>query len=118
MASQKNKGSKPKSAPSPVKNGYLILYNALSAMAWSVVLARTISTAGKHGPQFVIFAAGEWTQWTQTMACLEIVHSLLGTCHSIPLSLTAEPPGRSEKAAMRLILTLLLDIQVSFALPS
>lgn len=86
MAPKKNaqagKGS-PKPA-SPVKTAYLVLYNAVSALAWSVVLARTVTVASTQGWQHVYPAVGEWTKWTQTMAALEILHSLFGTT---PLSL-------------------------------
>lgn len=83
MAPKEKGGSQPKPS-SPVKTTYLILYNALSAAAWSVVLARTISIAINHGPRFVVAGAGEWTKWTQTAAVLEIMHSLLGMNKSCP----------------------------------
>lgn len=62
-----------------LKNGYLILYNTLSCFAWAVVLGRTLGTFFLHGPAFVPLTVGEWTQWTQTMAGLEVLHSLFGT---------------------------------------
>lgn len=65
------------------KRAYLVAYNALSALLWSVVLGRTVSTLASNGPDagpaLVYPAVGEWTKWTQTLAALEIVHSLLGT---------------------------------------
>lgn len=65
------------------KRAYLVAYNALSALLWSVVLGRTAATLASNGldagPALVYAAVGEWTKWTQTLAALEIVHSLLGT---------------------------------------
>ena len=72
------KNAQPAKPSSPVKTAYLVLYNAVSAVAWSVVLGRTLSAAATQGWQHVYPAVGEWTKWTQTMAALEILHSLLG----------------------------------------
>ncbi|KAI3398259.1 hypothetical protein diail_9597 [Diaporthe ilicicola] len=64
------------------KRAYLVAYNAISALLWSVVLGRTLSTLTAHGLEqgtsLVYPAVGEWTRWTQTLAALEIVHSVLG----------------------------------------
>lgn len=70
--------------PSALKTAYLILYNAVSAAAWSVVLARTAGTLAGEGYSHVFPAVGEWTKWTQTVAALEIMHSLLGTLSNSP----------------------------------
>ncbi|KAM0738918.1 hypothetical protein ACQRIT_006655 [Beauveria bassiana] len=63
---------------SPLRTGYLVLYNAVSAAAWSVVLYRTVLTCVNFGFAYTYFEVGEWTRWTQTAACLEILHSLFG----------------------------------------
>lgn len=68
----------PKAPPSPLKTAYLVLYNAASAVAWAVVLGRTIAVCALLGPLFVYDAVGHWAKWTQTMAAMEILHSLLG----------------------------------------
>ncbi|KAM5351425.1 hypothetical protein ACJ41O_004148 [Fusarium nematophilum] len=70
--------AKPKKQASPLNAGYLILYNFVSAVAWSVVLGRTVSLAALRGPEFVYLGVGEWTKWTQTLAGMEVLHSLLG----------------------------------------
>ncbi|KAG5974962.1 hypothetical protein E4U55_007926, partial [Claviceps digitariae] len=62
---------------SPLKTGYLVLYNAASAVAWTVVLGRTIGLLYLAGPSAVYVGVGEWTKWTQTMALMEVLHSLL-----------------------------------------
>jgi very-long-chain (3R)-3-hydroxyacyl-CoA dehydratase len=63
---------------SPVKNAYLILYNAVSAVAWLVVLGRTVAVFSSRGPSFVPLVVADWTRWTQTAAGMEILHSLFG----------------------------------------
>ncbi|ROW14445.1 hypothetical protein VPNG_03867 [Cytospora leucostoma] len=78
----------PKAAISGPKRAYLVAYNALSAVLWSVVLVRTVQALYTGGPKAVYPAVGEWTKWTQTLAALEIVHSLLGVVRA-PLSTTA-----------------------------
>lgn len=67
-----------KGGMSPLKRTYLVGYNALSAALWSVVLVRTIQTLSSQGPEAVYPTVGEWTKWTQTLAGLEIIHSVLG----------------------------------------
>jgi very-long-chain (3R)-3-hydroxyacyl-CoA dehydratase len=69
---------KPARQPSPLKNGYLILYNFASAIAWTVVLGRTLVLLHLGRPGAVYPSVGEWTKWTQTMAVVEVLHSLLG----------------------------------------
>lgn len=64
------------------KRAYLVAYNGISAILWSVVVYRTVATLADNGldkgPALVYPAVGEWTKWTQTLAALEVVHSLLG----------------------------------------
>ncbi|KND94927.1 putative very-long-chain (3R)-3-hydroxyacyl-CoA dehydratase [Tolypocladium ophioglossoides CBS 100239] len=64
--------------PSEARTAYLVFYNFVSAVAWSVVLGRTIGICALHGPQFVYDDIGERAKWTQTLAAVEILHSLLG----------------------------------------
>lgn len=64
--------------PSPVKNSYLILYNAVSAMLWLTVLGRIVGINAVRGPQFAYPAVGEFCKWTQTLAGMEVLHSLFG----------------------------------------
>lgn len=81
-----------KAQASPLKTGYLILYNFASAVAWSVVLGRTIGLLYLRGPSVIYAGVGEWTKWTQTAAAMEIVHSLLGVLSissHLPKTLTA-----------------------------
>lgn len=69
-----------KRAPSPVKNGYLILYNAVSTVLWATVLGRTVATNILQGPEFVFLATGDFVLWTQTLMILDVVHGVFGTC--------------------------------------
>ncbi|ATY64660.1 tyrosine phosphatase [Cordyceps militaris] len=63
---------------SPLRTGYLVLYNALSCVAWAVVLYRTVTSCLTVGYPYTYLEVGEWTRWTQTAACLEVLHSLFG----------------------------------------
>ncbi|KAI1337725.1 tyrosine phosphatase-like protein [Xylariaceae sp. FL0016] len=70
--------TKPAKKASPVKNGYLILYNAVSATLWMVVLGRVIGANVTQGHTFAYSAVGEFCKWTQTLAGMEVLHSSLG----------------------------------------
>ena len=61
------------------KSLYLILYNLVSAILWSVVLGKVTMTASSDGTGKVYANVGEYAKWTQTLAGLEILHSLVGT---------------------------------------
>lgn len=77
--------AKPAKKPSPVKNGYLILYNAASAILWLTVLGRVVGANVTKGPQLVYPTTGEFCKWTQTLAGMEILHSLFGMFYPIAL---------------------------------
>lgn len=72
---------RPLKPASTVNKAYLIFYNFVSAVLWSVVLGRTVMLLGLHGPEYVYPNVGEFTKWTQTLAGLEVMHSLLGTIY-------------------------------------
>ncbi|CAD0113776.1 unnamed protein product [Aureobasidium uvarum] len=63
---------------SPVKTGYLVLYNAVSTILWATILGRVSLVASVHGTKYVFPAVGEFAKWTQTLALLEVVHAALG----------------------------------------
>lgn len=65
------------------KRTYLVGFNALSAALWSVVLVRTVQTLLSQGHDAVYPTVGEWTKWTQTLAGLEIIHSVLGMLYPL-----------------------------------
>jgi very-long-chain (3R)-3-hydroxyacyl-CoA dehydratase len=92
-----------KPASSPIKNTYLLAYNALSAALWAGVLYKTVTigsnevnNAGKAGwftngePPLGALQKGlgsgkvydeleQYTRLTQSLAGLEVLHSLTGT---------------------------------------
>lgn len=76
MASKASESRKPQA--SPLKNGYLILYNAVSASIWASILFRTVAVYSRHGPSAVPLAVASWTLWAQSAAGMEVIHSLLG----------------------------------------
>lgn len=77
---------------SQVKLLYLTAYNFASAVLWTAVLGRTAGAAYLRGPEYVPIAVGSFVRWTQTMALLEVVHSLLGEFCG------ARKAARSEKS--------------------
>ena len=95
---QKKPARATKKGPSGLKLIYLILYNLFSAVAWGTVLWRTVAINAQSGPYAVFPGIGEWTRWTQTVAGLEILHSLLGM--ATPLS-QLNLPFRSKAQKIR-----------------
>lgn len=92
---------KSRPASSPVKNTYLLAYNAVSAALWAGVLYKTVTigaheiqTARKAGSFFgrndlqsaaaglasgkVFKELDEYTRMVQSLAGLEVLHSLVG----------------------------------------
>lgn len=61
------------------KNIYLILYNFISALLWSVVLGRVLAISSTKGWQYVFAGTADFTKWTQTLAGLEVLHAAVGT---------------------------------------
>ncbi|KAF2126415.1 PTPLA-domain-containing protein [Dothidotthia symphoricarpi CBS 119687] len=94
---------KSKPQPSPVKNAYLLAYNAVSAALWAGVLYKTLSIGGAEvlragesnalglggsngleqvkkglGSGVVYGSLEEYTRLVQSLAGLEVLHSLFG----------------------------------------
>ncbi|KAF3013780.1 hypothetical protein E8E14_010434 [Neopestalotiopsis sp. 37M] len=86
--------TKPAKRSSPVKNGYLILYNAVSAVLWATVLGRTVGTNILRGPGFVHFTTGEFVLWTQTLMIMDVLHALFGVVRSDPFTAAAQVASR------------------------
>jgi hypothetical protein len=72
--------AKPKPASSPIANSYLVVYNAASAAGWLIILVRTLMILAQFGPRYVFLGVGERTRLTQTLAVMEILHSVFGRC--------------------------------------
>jgi very-long-chain (3R)-3-hydroxyacyl-CoA dehydratase len=97
------RSQKPKAPSSPVKNSYLLAYNAVSAALWAGVLYKTLSIGGNEvnqaskngwiqngaGPLEAVqmgLSSGKvygqlegYTRAVQSVAGLEVLHSLVGT---------------------------------------
>ncbi|KAK5109288.1 hypothetical protein LTR62_007162 [Meristemomyces frigidus] len=78
VSRQQQEDSAVKTLPPSYRTLYLILYNAISALLWSVVLGRVLLITAIHGHRYVFAGVGEWTKWTQTLAALEVVHAGIG----------------------------------------
>lgn len=65
-------------SPSNPKTAYLILYNFVSALLWSVVLGRVVLIGALRGWHNVFLGTSEFTKWTQTLAGLEVLHAATG----------------------------------------
>ncbi|KAH6654466.1 tyrosine phosphatase-like protein [Truncatella angustata] len=86
--------TKPAKGSSPVKTGYLILYNALSAVLWATVLGRTLGTNFIRGPEFVYISTGNFVLWTQTLMILDVLHGLFGIVRSDPITAAMQVASR------------------------
>lgn len=76
-------GPKPLQSSSP-RTQYLILYNFVCTILWTVVLGRVLLLVPLVGFANVYKGAGQFTKWTQTVALLEVVHSLTGMLRIVP----------------------------------
>ena len=82
---------------SPVKTGYLVLYNAVSTILWATILGRVLLVANVHGTKMVFPAVGEFAKWTQTLALLEVVHAAVGEFELFFLGVLGEKDGEDER---------------------
>jgi hypothetical protein len=72
--------------PSQLNTQYLIIYNTISAFLWFVIFGRTILLVPLIGFSKVYGGVGIFTKWTQTLALLEVVHSVLGKWLAMEIS--------------------------------
>lgn len=62
-----------------LKTKYLIGYNLVSAGLWVAILHRVIlESAINKNPEGLYAVVGTWARWVQTLALLEILHSMFG----------------------------------------
>lgn len=80
---------------SPIKTGYLVLYNAVSTILWATILGRVLLVSSVHGTSYVFPAVGEFAKWTQTLALLEVVHAAVGEFGSSTLITTGLPTPKN-----------------------
>lgn len=90
-----------KPAPTPsssLTQTYLLAYNALCFLLWSIVTLRalilipTLSSHGKlHGLLDALFPL---LKWTQTIALLEVVHATIGLVRASPVTTAMQVSSR------------------------
>lgn len=78
MADRPQQPTRPARASSPLKNGYLALYNGVSTILWGTILGRVLLISLVHGTRYVFPGVGEFAKWTQTLALLEVLHAAVG----------------------------------------
>lgn len=76
-AQKSRKPIKPLQSNSP-RTQYLIIYNAVSALLWLVVLGRVVGLVPLVGFGTTYAGVGQFTKWTQTLALMEVVHAATG----------------------------------------
>jgi very-long-chain (3R)-3-hydroxyacyl-CoA dehydratase len=69
---------RPQREASALKTFYLIAYNSTCAILWATVLGYAIVVPLYKGLPFVGLVANDFTRWTQTIAVLEVFHSIFG----------------------------------------
>ncbi|KAK8055943.1 hypothetical protein PG993_001170 [Apiospora rasikravindrae] len=94
MAQDAATAPKRASSSSPIKTGYLILYNAVSAILWATVLGRTVGANLLRGPAFVYISTGDFVLWTQTLMILDVLHGLFGIVRTDPVTAAAQVASR------------------------
>lgn len=72
-------------APKPDEEGvfslgtlYLLFYNWVSAVLWAALLGRVILALVNDDYMHVYERAGFFAKWTQTLAAMEVLHSIFG----------------------------------------
>jgi len=68
----------PKKEASALQTWYLVAYNSFSAVLWATVLGYAVVVPLYKGFPFVSLVADNWVRWTQTLAILEVLHSIFG----------------------------------------
>ncbi|MCJ1317735.1 hypothetical protein MMC15_003062 [Xylographa vitiligo] len=73
---------------------YLLAYNLLSALLWTILLLRTLLLLPLAGHQNIYAGVGQYAKWTQTLAVLEILHSAFRIVRSPLLTTTIQVSSR------------------------
>ncbi|KAK5664152.1 hypothetical protein OQA88_367 [Cercophora sp. LCS_1] len=89
------------------KKAYLVLYNAASAIAWSVVFGRVAAVLYTRGAPLVPLVVNDFARNIQTVAIMEILHALTGVV-----------PAPVFTTAMQVASRLLLVWGISFPFPA
>jgi very-long-chain (3R)-3-hydroxyacyl-CoA dehydratase len=91
--SQPARMPRPKKEASALATWYLVAYNSLCAVLWGTVLGYAVVVPLYKGYPFLGIVANDFVRWTQTIAVLEILHSLFGEPRA-PISTIAESPRK------------------------
>ncbi|KAK5167574.1 uncharacterized protein LTR77_007273 [Saxophila tyrrhenica] len=74
-----SRGQQSTKTTSSPKSTYLLLYNLVSSLLWFGILLTTATNLCTLGPASSLYPTiGTYTKYVQTLAALEILHSLLG----------------------------------------
>lgn len=63
---------------SDARTSYLIFYNSVSAILWLAIFGENMIHLFSQKPYGVYSDIGQFVKWIQTIAGLEVVHSLIG----------------------------------------
>lgn len=97
MATTNNQSRGNKTSSSPTQR-YLVAYNAVCFVLWSIITLRAvvlIPVLASHGKLHSIFEAlFTFLKWTQTIALLEVVHAVLGLVRASPITTAMQVASR------------------------
>jgi very-long-chain (3R)-3-hydroxyacyl-CoA dehydratase len=92
------RSSRPKPPASTLSTNYLLLYNAISLALWGTILGRLILLIPAllaHNKLHGLFdALFPLLKYTQSLAILEVVHSLVGLVRASPLTTSMQVASR------------------------
>jgi very-long-chain (3R)-3-hydroxyacyl-CoA dehydratase len=77
-AARPSRAPRPQKEASALKTWYLVAYNSVCAVLWATVLGYAVAVPLYKGFPFVYLVANGFVRWTQTVAILEIFHSIFG----------------------------------------
>lgn len=99
MENQSRPKAKSKATPSSsITQTYLLAYNAVCFLLWSIVTLRAlilIPTLASHGKLHgLLDALFPLLKWTQTIALLEVVHAAIGLVRASPVTTAMQVSSR------------------------
>lgn len=79
---------------SSLQNSYLTAYNSISSFLWTAVLTRVVLTLAEQPASIVYHSTNTLLTWTQTLALLEPLHSLVGVVRAPLLTTVMQVASR------------------------